>query len=129
MGCLGGFLVAAAAVVMVCSVAIEPEATPQRLAVQSLGCLIAIAGIALVALGRVRAAQAQRAKEEAYRQLMGPGWRPCPECHGERVIHWQTTITSPNGVPETLNHSRPCGTCRGHGWFTPSVPGTPPPMH
>ncbi|GID45887.1 hypothetical protein Aca07nite_31620 [Actinoplanes capillaceus] len=101
------------------------EGTPP---VASLGCLVLIAGLVLIVAGRIQNARHKRATEEMNRRRMGAGWRPCPICNGSGQIVVGRTYSSPNAGGGDRAIMGKCGTCFGHGWFSPAVPGTPPPL-
>lgn len=125
MGCLGALLVPPGFLMMLSAVLFPSNQDPHPIA--SLGCLVLIAGLMLIVLGRVLGARRRRVAEETNRRRMGAGWRPCPICRGSGQVVVRYVPPSPNGGGG-YNVMGRCGTCYGHGWFSPSLPGTPPPL-
>jgi hypothetical protein len=127
MSRLGWLLIVFGVLVVGCGIVFGPGPVDQLAFAQASGCLAVIAGVALIVWRRARDVRARRAYKADFERRLGAGWRPCPQCHGEGVIRWQTFVPAPRGGFNRY-HERPCETCAGHGWFTPLAPGTPPQM-
>ncbi|GGN75773.1 hypothetical protein GCM10010112_47330 [Actinoplanes lobatus] len=96
--------------------------------VASFARLVLTAGLVLIVAGGIQNARHKRATEEMNRRRMGAGWQPCPICGGSGQIVVGRTYSSPDagGGDRAIMDKR--GSCFGHGWFSPSVPHTPPPL-